>query len=115
MKNGTLVPFEQVVSMKKISPYDVEQIALAELLRDMRTSAGITQEQLAEILNWRQTDISKVERCARQISHIEIRRWVAALGTNAISLELEFEDRLQKLGIPSLPKGGLRRKRHLLK
>ncbi|MDM0001259.1 helix-turn-helix transcriptional regulator [Variovorax sp. J22P240] len=100
----------------KTSPFNREQLALAELLRDMRTIAGLTQEQLAESLKWRQTDVSKVERCARLIGHVELRHWVAALHTDMIALELEFQDRLERLGIaaPS-PKGGLRHKRQKLR
>jgi transcriptional regulator with XRE-family HTH domain len=100
----------------KSSPFDPEQNALAELLKDMRTVAGITQEQLAESLKWRQTDVSKVERCIRQVGHVELRHWVAALGTDMMALEMEFQERLRRLGIaaPS-PKGGLRRKRQKLR
>jgi transcriptional regulator with XRE-family HTH domain len=101
--------------MKSI-PFDREQQALADLLRDIRLSVGITQEQLAESLKWRQTDVSKVERCARQIGHVELRHWVAALGINMLALEIEFEERLATLGIPShLPPGGLRRPRQRLR
>lgn len=101
--------------MKSIS-FDREQKALADLLRDIRLSVGITQEQLAESLQWRQTDVSKVERCARQIGHVELRHWVAALGMNMLALEIEFEERLEGLGVgrPS-PPGGLRRPRQKLR
>lgn len=101
--------------MKSI-PFDREQKALADLLRDIRMSVGITQEQLAESLEWRQTDVSKVERCARQIGHVELRHWVAALGINMIALEIEFEERLEGLGVARpQPAGGLRRARQRLK
>ena len=101
--------------MKSI-PFDREQKVLANLLRDLRTSIGITQEQLAESLKWRQTDVSKVERCVRQIGHVELRHWVAALGINMIALEIEFDERLQGLGIARpQPPGGLRRARQRLR
>ncbi|MDM0104859.1 XRE family transcriptional regulator [Variovorax sp. J22R24] len=100
----------------KTSPFNREHQVLAALLKDMRGVAGLTQEQLAESLKWRQTDVSKVERCARLMGHVELRHWVAALNTDMIALELEFQDRLQRLGIaaPS-PKGGLRLKRQKLR
>src|SRR3954454_22259576 len=100
----------------KNSPFDPEQKALAELLKDIRSTVGLTQEQLAESLKWRQTDVSKVERCSRQVGHVELRHWVAALGTDMIALEMEFQERLKRLGIaaPS-PVGGLRRKRQKLR
>ena len=101
--------------MKSI-PFEREQRALADLLRDIRLSVGITQEQLAESLQWRQTDVSKVERCARQISHVELRHWVAALGTNMLALEIELEERLDSLGIGKpTPPGGLRSPRRRLR
>lgn len=100
----------------KNPPLHPEQIALAELLKDIRTSAGLSQQQLAESMNWRQTDISKVERCARQIGYIELRHWMVALGTDTVALEIEFEERLRALGIPApSPKGGRRQKKQLLR
>ena len=101
--------------MKSI-PFDREQKALAELLRDIRMSVGITQEQLADSLEWRQTDVSKVERCVRQIGHLELRHWMAALGMDMMALEIELEDRLEGLGIAKpTPPGGLRRPRQRLR
>lgn len=85
----------------KRSTFDREQSALAQLLRDIRTTAQITQEQLAANLNWRQTDISKVERCVRQIGHVELRHWVKALGIDMIALEMEYQARLERLGVAS--------------
>lgn len=90
--------------MKK-SPFGREQKALADLLKDIRTTAQITQEQLAESLKWRQADVSKVERCMRQVGHVELRHWVLALGTDMIAFEFEYQDRLERLGVraPSTP------------
>jgi transcriptional regulator with XRE-family HTH domain len=100
--------------MKNIS-LEPQQQALADLLKDLREGLGITQEQLAESLAWRQTDVSKVERGARQIGHVELRYWVSALGVDMFGLEIEFQDRLRSLGIaePS-PPGGRRSKRRKL-
>ncbi|MBS0455039.1 MAG: helix-turn-helix domain-containing protein [Proteobacteria bacterium] len=100
--------------MKNIS-FASEQQALADLLRDLRVSVGITQEQLAESLRWRQTDVSKVERCIRQLGHVELRHWIRALGIDMFGLEIEFQARLQSLGIAEpFPPGGLRSKRQKL-
>lgn len=109
------MPFQQVATMN-ISPFDSEQKALAELLKDMRIDAGLTQEQLADSLSWRQTDVSKVERNVRQLGYVEVRHWVAALDTDVIALEMVFQERLERLGIaaPS-PAGGKRRKRQKLR
>jgi transcriptional regulator with XRE-family HTH domain len=100
--------------MKNI-PLEPEQQALADLLKDLRERLGITQEQLAESLAWRQTDVSKVERGARQIGHVELRHWVGALGLDMFGLEMEFQDRLRGLGIPEpSPPGGRRSRRRRL-
>ena len=101
--------------MKHIS-FERENQALAALLKDLRVALGITQEQLAESLRWRQTDVSKVERCARQLGHVELRYWVSALGIDMFGLEMEFQARLASLGIPEpAPPGGRRNKRQTLR
>lgn len=98
--------------MKK-SPFDPEHKALADLLRDIRMTAKITQEQLAEHLNWRQGDVSKVERCIRQVGYVELRHWASALGTDMLALEMEYQDRLERLGVAAPAKPAKRRVRKL--
>lgn len=93
-----------------------EHLALAELLKDLRVEVGLTQEQLAESLQWRQTDVSKVERGVRVLGHVELRHWVSALGIDMFGLEMEFQARLAGLGISTpAPPGGLRSKRRKLR
>lgn len=94
-------------------PFEREQKALADLLKDLRISVGLTQEQLADSLQWRQTDVSKVERCARQLGHVELRYWISALGMDMFGLEMELQERLSSLGIDAqpTPPGGRRSRR----
>ena len=101
----------------KNTPSRAEQQALADLLKDLRCAVGITQEQLAESLQWRQTDVSKVERCMRQLGHVELRHWVSALGMDMFALEIELQDRLRSLGIADRPSppGGRRSKQQRLR
>jgi len=100
--------------MKTLSPPEHQQV-LAHLLKEVRTDAGLTQEQLADSLACKQADVSKVERGVRQISHLELRHWLAALGSDVAIFESKLRTRLDRLGLskPS-PPGGMRRKRQRL-
>lgn len=44
----------------------------------MRLAAGLTQEELAEILGWEQSKISKVEKDAQQVTLTEAEAWAGA-------------------------------------
>ena len=62
------------------------------MLVDARTSAGITQMELAEKLQWQQTDISKAERGERRLDLVEFLQFAKALGIDAPA----FVTKLQK-------------------
>ena len=101
--------------MKNIA-LEPERQVLAALLKELRETHGITQEQLAESLLWRQTDVSKVERGARQMAYVELRHWVSALGVDMYELEMQFQERLRGLGISEpIPPGGRRSRRQKLR
>lgn len=51
--------FEQAVNLKLRQPILIEHIG--ELLAKLRLSAGLTQAQLAERLNWHQANVSRFE------------------------------------------------------
>jgi transcriptional regulator with XRE-family HTH domain len=53
------------------------------MLVDARTSAGVTQAELAERIGWQQTDISKVERGERRLDLVEFLQFADALKFDA--------------------------------
>ena len=62
-----------------------------KMLVEARTDAGVTQVELAELLGWQQTDISKVERAERRLDIAEFLQFAEALKIDAP----EFVKRLQ--------------------
>lgn len=74
------------------SLFSSEYTALVGLLREVRQSSGITQEQIAEKLGTKQSLVSKVERGERRLDVIELRRWVLALGVSFPKFLARFEE-----------------------
>lgn len=69
------------------------------LLRETRTTRGVTQSDLAAQLGFEQSHISKVERGARQLGVLELRAWVSALGVTLPIFATELEARLSNLEV----------------
>ena len=57
-----------------------EEFKIGVMLRQVRESAGMTQEELAEKLNTKKTAISRIENHAEDIKLSTIERVVEALG-----------------------------------
>lgn len=76
-------------------------------LRGLRTSAGVSQEQLAAALGEHQTFVSKVERGVRRLDVVELRLWLHALGTSFLDFCETLDTRLARHG--RLPSAGKRR------
>ena len=68
-----------------------EQKALLALLRDIRTEAGLRQEDIAEALKMPQSVVSKYESGERRLDVLELRHVCTALG---ITLK-DFATRLE--------------------
>ena len=62
------------------SVFSTEYEVFLELLRSQRESSGVTQEVLAERLEWTQSVVSKCERGERRLDIVELRSWCVALG-----------------------------------
>jgi transcriptional regulator with XRE-family HTH domain len=58
----------------RIDIHDKPHVALREALREIRLSAGLSQEQLAERLETKQSFISKYERGERNLDFLEVIR-----------------------------------------
>jgi transcriptional regulator with XRE-family HTH domain len=68
---------------------------MAEILKDWRLSAGLTQKRIGELAFLRKSDVTKVETGVRMLSYFELRRWLAALALDIPTFDAEFQDRMQ--------------------
>lgn len=64
--------------MKSI--HDPRYIKMISHLKWVRKSNGISQEELAQRLQWNQQDISRVESLIRRLDFIELYDWLDAMG-----------------------------------
>lgn len=76
------------------SPYSEQRKIFIELLRECRSTAGVTQAQLASQIGWVQSDMSKVERGVRKLDVVELRLWLSGLGGTLEDFASELTRRL---------------------
>lgn len=81
--------------MKK-SIHNEQYRQLIKMLRSLRESKGITQEQLASKLNITQGIVSKIESCERRIDVIETRNICNALDFSFCDFVNLVENELSK-------------------
>ena len=74
--------------------YRAEHQVLANLLRELRDQAGLTQAQLAPLLGRPQNRVSDFERGGRRIDVIEFIDYCAALKLDATKVFVELRRRL---------------------
>lgn len=78
--------------------YRVEYRVMCELLREYRERAGLSQDDLADLLTdslgWHKTQISKVERGERRIDVFEVRAICTALNVSMADFWRELECRI---------------------
>lgn len=67
-----------------------------KMLRSLRESKGITQEQLASMLNITQGIVSKIESCERRIDFIETRNICNSLDISFCDFVNLIENELSK-------------------
>ncbi|MFL9922771.1 helix-turn-helix transcriptional regulator [Herbaspirillum lusitanum] len=65
-----------------MTEYDI----LRQQLQKARADAGLTQSQLAQLLDKTQSYVSKIESGERQIDIIEFMRWCECCGANAVTV-----------------------------
>ncbi len=68
-----------------------EQRRLQELLRRIRTEAGLRQEDLARLLKQSQSFVSKYESGERRLDLLELRQICVALGLSLEKFARRFE------------------------
>ena len=81
--------------MARKSLHRPEHRIFAELLRDTRVQAGLTQEQLATVLDVDQAFVSEAERGRRRLDTVQVRDWCLASKTSLRNIDDEFEKRLK--------------------
>lgn len=75
-------PEYQQASIVPESTRDTDLIVLGRALRILRHEAGITQEQLAALLEMDSTYISRIERGRRGVQWLTVQRFLRALGAD---------------------------------
>ena len=87
-----------------------EYEVLRRLVREARTSAGVTQVDLSSALGRSQSFISDIERGVRRLDIIELRDVCRLIGTDLVQLVRQFEAELQKQDSPrKKPDAGTRK------
>lgn len=76
------------------SIYTAEYEVVLDLLRTLREQSGITQMELAHLLEQSQSYVSKVERGDRRLDVIQLRTICLTLGSNLPDFIAKLEKRL---------------------
>ena len=76
--------------------FSTGQECLQQLLRQMRTEKGMTQEGLARLLRRPQSFVSKYESGERLLDLIELREISQAFGVSLVSLVGKFEKAMKR-------------------
>ena len=76
-------------------PYSLCQTKLQELLRKMRSDAGLRQADLAQRLGVPQSFVSKYESGERRLDIVEIRQVCQVFGISLAEFVRRFEDSLR--------------------
>ncbi len=78
--------------------YREEYRVMCDLLREYRERAGLTQDELADLLSdslgWHKSQIGKVERGERRIDVFEVRAICIALNVSMPEFWTELESRI---------------------
>jgi DNA-binding XRE family transcriptional regulator len=78
--------------------YKSEYRVMCGLLRELRERAGLSQDDLADLLSdslgWHKTQISKVERGERRIDVFEVRAICTALNVSMVDFWRDLESRI---------------------
>lgn len=78
------------------SAFSNEYRVFLQLLREARTVAGVTQEQLAERIGNTQSFVSKCERGERRLDFVEARAFCEAIGVSFSKFARDFDQALRR-------------------
>ena len=77
------------------SIHKAEYQTLLQMLRDMRTRAGLTQAELSETLERSQSYVSDVERGVRRMDLLQLRDYCEACGVRLSTFVKQLEAELR--------------------
>ena len=77
------------------SIFSEEYAVFLRVLRETRTAAGVTQEQLAQRIGNTQSFVSKCERGERRLDLVEVRAFCRAIGIPFTRFVRDFESALE--------------------
>jgi transcriptional regulator with XRE-family HTH domain len=83
-----------LVAVMPKSIYRPEYVVLRELIREVRTARGITQNALSERLGHNQSFLSDIERGTRRIDVLELRDLCQEVDTDLLRFVAELEQRI---------------------
>lgn len=89
------------LSSRSALPMELNSGLLAQVLKEYRRSKGLNQADLAQLLNFDQSYVSKIETCQRQVRDVQTLLWIAerlALLPTEVGLS---KDLLQPVSVPS--------------
>jgi transcriptional regulator with XRE-family HTH domain len=75
--------------------YSQRQLTLQRLLRELRSKAGLRQQDVAERIDEPQSFVSKYESGERRLDILELRELCACLGISLTRFVKLLEDRLR--------------------
>lgn len=82
--------------MQKII-YSPASYVLMQMLVDLRTEAGMTQQEFGSRVGWRQSKISEVERGQRMLMALELIYYLRPFGVSATDFMRKLEAELAAL------------------
>lgn len=85
--------YDRYVPAKSI--HKVEYQTLLQMLRDMRTRAGLTQAELSEALERSQSYVSDVERGVRRMDLLQVLDYCEACGVRLSTFVKQLEAELR--------------------
>lgn len=73
-----------------------EHLVLAELIRDLRLQANLTQVEVSQHLGMGQSRVSEFERGLRRLDLVELRELAQLYRMSLVEVVAEYEARLKK-------------------
>ena len=92
------------------SIHDDENVLLVEMLKEARTKAGFSQQELAEKLDHYRTFVSKYEARERRLDIAEIRKICSALSLNFIEFLTTYDKECADLPLSLVRDSSLRKR-----
>lgn len=87
-------PAKSQPSLKATSVHRPEHRVVAQLLRELRLAAGLTQAQAAQAVGITQAGMSEIENCTRGLDLLVVRDLVGVYGADWPAVIVELDRRI---------------------